>query len=94
MVRKLQPGQAIVCDGVLDDPAWAEIAWSEPFVDIEGDLGLTPRFDTRVKMRYSDECLYVAAKMEEPQAWATITQTNAVIYHENDFEVFIDPNGE
>jgi hypothetical protein len=94
MVRKLQAGQSVTCDGKLDEEAWAEIPWSEPFMDIEGDLGLTPSLQTRVKMRYSDECLYVAAWMEEPQAWATLTETNSVIYHDNDFEVFIDPNGE
>lgn len=95
MVRKLQEGQAIACDGRLEDEAWAEIPWSMPFVDIEGDLGPTPRLQTRVKMRYSDEHLYVGAKLEEPQVWATLTQTNSVVYMEdNDFEVFIDPNGE
>jgi hypothetical protein len=26
--------------------------------------------------------------------WATLTQHDAVIFHDNDFEVFIDPNGD
>ncbi len=40
-------------------------------MDIEGDLGPTPRFETKVKMRYDDTCLWVAAYMEEPQVSPT-----------------------
>ena len=28
---------ALTLDGKLNEPAWAAAAWSEPFVDIEGD---------------------------------------------------------
>lgn len=93
-VHKLQPNQAIVADGKLDEEAWKEVPWSDPFVDIQGDLALPPRFETKVKMRYDDRCLWVAAYMEEPQAWANLTQTNSIVYLDNDFEVFVDPNGE
>jgi len=36
-----------MADGQLDEPAWTEIPWSAPFVDIEGDLGPAPRFETK-----------------------------------------------
>src|SRR6185436_16911440 len=81
-------------DGKLDDPAWAGAAWSEPFVDIEGDAKPRPRFRTRMKMLCDDEFYYVAAEMEEPHVWATLTKHDAVIFHDNDFEVFLDPNGD
>jgi hypothetical protein len=45
-------------------------------------------------MRYDNTCLWVAAYMEEPQAWATQTENNSIVYLDNDFEVFVDPNGE
>jgi hypothetical protein len=32
--------------------------------------------------------------LEEPHVWGTITKHDAVIFHDNDFEVFIDPNGD
>lgn len=32
--------------------------------------------------------------MEEPQAWATQQETNGIVYLDNDFEAFVDPNGE
>src|SRR5436190_21481604 len=42
-------------DGKLDEPAWAAAAWSDAFVDIEGDSRPRPRFRTRVKMSWDDE---------------------------------------
>ncbi len=32
--------------------------------------------------------------MEEPRPWAELTLHDSVIYKENDFEVFIDPDGD
>ena len=81
-------------DGRLDDDAWARAPWSEPFVDIEGDRRPRPRFQTRVKILWDARYLYIAADMEEPDVWATITERDAVIFHDNDFEVFIDPDGD
>ncbi|CAJ1362924.1 unnamed protein product [Effrenium voratum] len=36
--------------------------------------------------------LYVAAELQEPQPWATLRKHNSVIFEDNDFEVFVDPN--
>jgi hypothetical protein len=81
----------ITVTGRGDDIAWAQAPWTSDFVDIEGDRKPTPRFRTRAKMLWNEQFLYVYAQLEEPQVWATLTKKNAVIYHDNDFEVFIDP---
>ena len=81
-------------DGSLEDAAWRAAPWSAPFVDIEGDVRPAPRFQTRMKMLWDDRYLYVAAELEEPQVWGTLTQRDAVIFHDNDFEMFIDPDGD
>jgi len=81
-------------DGKLDEPVWAAASWSDAFVDIEGDGRPRPRFRTRVKMAWDDEYFYVAADMEEPDVWATLTERDSVIFHDNDFEIFIDPDGD
>jgi len=81
-------------DGKLDEPAWTKAAWSESFVDIEGDDRPRPRFRTRAKMLWDDEFLYVAAEMEEPDVWGTLTERDSVIFRDDDFEVFIDPDGD
>ncbi len=78
-------------DGKLDDPAWQKAQWTSDFVDIEGTAKPMPRFRTRVKMVWDDRYLYIAAEMEEPDVKATLTQHDSVIFHDNDFEVFIKP---
>jgi hypothetical protein len=82
-----------VIDGKLDDEAWLRAEWTSYFVDIEGDQRPNPRFRTRAKMLWDDQYFYFAADMEEPHVSATLTKHDSVIFHDNDFEVFIDPSG-
>jgi hypothetical protein len=63
-------------------------------VDIEGDLRPKPRFRTRAKMLWDDRFFYIAAHLDEPHVWGTLTQHDSVIFQDNDFEVFIDPDGD
>lgn len=84
----------IVIDGKMDENPWVNTSESELFVDIEGDKKPKPLYDTWVKMLWDDEYLYVGAWMEEPHIWATYTKRESVIFHENDFEIFIDPDGD
>ncbi len=86
--------QAPTIDGRLDDPAWREAAWTDPFVDIEGAVRPDPRFLTRARMLWDERYFYVAAEMEEPHVWGTLTERDAVIFRDNDFEVFLDPDGD
>jgi hypothetical protein len=81
-------------DGKLDDEAWKAAPWTEEFVDIEGPTKPKPRFRTRAKMLWDDDYFYIAGEFEEPHVWATLTKHDAVIFQDNDFEVFIDPNGD
>jgi poly(3-hydroxybutyrate) depolymerase len=84
----------IKIDGKLDDPAWKNAEWTDYFVDIEGNAKPKPRFHTRAKMLWDDNYLYIAAELEEPHVWATLTNHDSVIFRDPDFEVFIDPKGE
>ena len=86
--------QPIQIDGKLNDAAWLAAPWSDAFVDIEGDAEPRPRWRTRMKMLWDDQALYIAAEMEEPHLWATYEEHDSVIFHENDFEVFLDPDGD
>jgi hypothetical protein len=81
-------------DGKLDDRNWIETPWTSDFVDIEGDIRPDPFYRTRAKMLWDDEYLYIAAELLEEDIWATYDQRDMVIFHENDFEVFIDPTGD
>ncbi len=85
---------AVEIDGRLNDTSWKQAPWTNYFVDIEGERKPLPRFKTRVKMLWDDDYFYFAADMEEPHVWTTIVFHDQVIFHENDFEIFIDPDGD
>ena len=89
--RAIQPIQV---DGNLEEAAWQQAPWTQDFVDIDGDIRPKPRFRTRAKMLWDDTYFYVAAELEEPHVWATLTGRDDIILHDQDFEVFIDPNGD
>jgi hypothetical protein len=84
----------LIIDGKMDDPAWASAPWTRDFIDIEGTSKPKPRFRTRAKMLWDDQYFYIAAELEEPQLWATYNKHDMVIFHEHDFEVFLDPDGD
>lgn len=84
----------VVIDGKLDDIAWERSDWTESFVDIEGDLKPKPFYDTKAKMLWDDNYFYFGVEMEEPHIWATLKERDAVIYYDNDFEIFLDPDGD
>lgn len=78
-------------DGKIDDAIWQKAAWTESFTDIEGDKKPKPTYNTHVRMLWGDTCLYIAAEIEEPHVWAYLKDHDAVVFHDPDFEVFIDP---
>ncbi len=78
-------------DGRLDDAAWQAAPWTSDFIDIEGGALPKPRFRTRAKMLWDDRYLYIAAELEEPDVHGTLTERDSVIFHDDDFEVFVKP---
>jgi len=84
----------ITIDGKLNESQWNDANWSEEFVDIEGYLKPIPFFKTKVKMLWDSTYFYFGAELEEPHLWGTLTERDAVIYKDNDFEIFIDPDGD
>jgi hypothetical protein len=86
--------QPIQIDGKLDDSAWVSAPWTTDFVDIQGSSKDKPRFRTRAKMLWDEEFLYISAELEEAHIWGTLTNHDAVIFQDPDFEVFLDPDGD
>ena len=86
--------EPLTIDGALDERAWRAAPWTDDFVDIEGALRPAPRFRTRAKMLWDSTYLYIGAELEEPHVWATLTKRDTVIFYDDDFEVFMDPNGD
>jgi hypothetical protein len=81
-------------DGVLDDAAWTEASRTEPFVDIRSVDHPAPAWETWARIAWDSDYLYVAARLIEPHLWATLTERDAIIYRDHDFEVFLDPDGD
>ena len=79
-------------DGRLSEPGWQAAPWSDVFIDIDGTR--RPPLSTRVKMLWDDEYFYIGADLEEPDLWGTLEARDSVIFQDNDFEVFIDPDGD
>lgn len=81
-------------DGIADEADWQQAEPTAPFADISGEGFATPLYETRAKMLWDDDYLYVSAQLEEPNIIAKLSQRDTIIYYDNDFEVFIDPDGD
>ena len=84
--------QTLTIDGKALEKDWEKAAWSDEFIDIEGKK--IPKYSTRVKMLWDDSYFYILADMKEPHVWANLKQRDTVVFYNNDFEVFVDPDGD
>jgi hypothetical protein len=81
-------------DGIINDKDWELANWSVPFSNIEGHQFTKPNFDTKVKMLWDSKYFYIAAKLDDKNIWATMKEPESAIFEDNDFELYIDPNGD
>ena len=84
--------ESLTIDGLAEEKAWQLAPWSADFTDIKGES--IPNYKTQLKMLWDAQHLYVYARMEEPHIWGTLKQRDTVIFYNNDFEMFIDPDGD
>ncbi|MEA1784825.1 carbohydrate-binding family 9-like protein [Arenibacter sp. GZD96] len=83
---------SIKIDGKASELSWQKAAYTDLFIDIEGVK--KPVFDTRIKMVWDTQNLYFLADLKESDVWGTLKQRDTVIFYNNDFEIFIDPDGD
>ena len=86
--------EKIKIDGKLNERSWQKAKDTESFVDISGEGFPKPVYDTKARLLWDDNYLYVSAVLEEPNIVANLTLRDTIIYHDNDFEVFLDPTGD
>ena len=84
----------IQIDGKIDDKAWQNIPWSDNFVDIVTAAKMPENLFTHFKMCWDNRYCYIAGCLGDPAVWGKITKRDDIIYKDNDFEVFIDPDGD
>ena len=78
----------IVVDGALNEPVWGKAAELSPFRDLSGRPS---DYTVRLKMTYDDTYLYFGAVLPTSHLRARQTERDSIIYHDDDFEIFIDP---
>ncbi len=83
---------SITIDGEGIETAWQNADRTDDFIDIEGEK--IPKFQTHVKMLWDENYLYFYAELKESHIWADIEERDAVIFYNNDFEIFMDPDGD
>ncbi|MDR1161901.1 MAG: carbohydrate-binding family 9-like protein [Tannerellaceae bacterium] len=85
---------AITIDGILSPGEWDLVPCMSAFADIAGDTQRKPFLQTNVKMVYNDQGLYIAARMEEPNIRADMTEHDSPLYLNNNFEFFFNPTND
>jgi hypothetical protein len=80
--------QPLIIDGDLTKAIWQQAPKSPRFVEISS--GGPALYDTRAAALWDDQYLYVGFWVEEPFVTASLTERDAIIFAENDVEVFID----
>tara|TARA_R110002096_G_scaffold119088_2_gene257973 strand:+ start:6948 stop:7961 length:1014 start_codon:yes stop_codon:yes gene_type:complete len=86
--------QKPIIDGKLEESNWLAANWSSPFMDIQGTDFPIPNQLTQMKMLWDENFLYIGILLKEKNIWATYSERESVIFHENDIEIFIDPDGD
>ena len=84
----------IKIDGRVTDAEWSEALPCTAFRDIRGDGYAAPKYLTTLRMLWDDENLYVSAVLEEPDVKGSVSSRDDIVYHDNDFEVFLNPYGD
>lgn len=61
------PQDEINLDGLINEAAWDEVPFTQNFVDISTNT--TPYLNTKAKIRWSDDFLFIAAILDDPNIW-------------------------
>lgn len=81
-------------DGRVEEKAWKKASADSGFRDIRDGDYPAPKYLTTMRMLWDDDNLYIAAELEEPDVKARVNRRDDIVYHDNDFEVFLNPNGD
>jgi hypothetical protein len=63
-IRRAGP---VAIDGRMDEPAWEAVPWNDQFMQAEPDEGAPPSVQTRFKVLWDDEALYVGVECDDPE---------------------------
>lgn len=78
-------------DGRVGEKEWAAAVPCVDFRDIRGNGYAAPKYLTTMRMLWDDDNLYISAVLEEPDVKGNVSRRDDIVYHDNDFEVFLNP---
>ena len=85
--------KALVIDGKLDDTSWQGAAFTTAFV--HHDTGAPAPLQTRAKLLYDNQCLYLGIETEDADIYAHYTHNADPLFLRDDLvEIFIDPDSD
>jgi hypothetical protein len=85
--------KALVVDGKLDDASWQQAAFTSAFM--HHDTGEPALLQTRAKLLYDNQCLYLGIETEDADIYAHYTHNADPIFLRDDLvEIFIDPDSD
>ncbi|MFK8013937.1 MAG: carbohydrate-binding family 9-like protein [Gammaproteobacteria bacterium] len=83
---------ATLAGGTLEPGAWADIAWTADFVDIETGCDAPAARRARAKLAWNDSGLFVLAHLVDTDVSAKVTKGGPEILRDNTFELLLDPD--
>ncbi len=96
VVTAVKAQQPITVDGSLDEEVWQEGEWCGEF-RLLGKPELKAEAQTRFKIAFDDENIYIGAVLDEPnmdQLKATVSERDGWVHRDDCLEFMIDPQGE
>jgi len=91
LAKKVKRG-SIVIDGKLDDAGWASAATLTDFKNTRA--GDPAKLQTRVKVAWDDQFLYVSFDCPDTDLVATVTTRDGDVWAEDCAEIFLDADGD
>ena len=77
-------------DGKIDPAVWDN---ADEMLLLHNETGEKPKRETRVRLLYDNESLYVSYLCDDPEIFSSFRNHDDPLYDENVVEIFIDPVG-
>jgi hypothetical protein len=90
----LRTSEKMIIDGKDDEKAWSKAPWTPFFSDIVTGITIDSEQETKCKMLWDNDFLYLFVKLREHDLWASIRKHDDQVFQDNAFEMFISPGGE
>jgi hypothetical protein len=95
--QRLSPGERIVLDGNLDEPAWVRVQLYDRFWELYPQAEVPARVRTEMRVAYDAQALYVGLRAYDPdpsQLRTPYARRDNVLPDQDTLVLFIDPVGK